>query len=277
MKKIINNSNKIAIVYDFDKTLTPKNMQEYGLFADFNITADEFWEKADAFVLDNQMNSNLGVLYLLLKLAKKNKTNITREQLVNYGKSIEYFPGVEKWFNRINNYAKRLNLEVEHYLVTAGHKEIIEGTSIYKNFKQVFGSEYYYENNIAIWPKNIINYTLKTQCIFRINKQALDLKDDMTVNMYMPLEERPIPFDQMIYIGDGYTDIPSMRLITVNNGHSIAILDKNNTDIARTLKKDKRVSYICEGNYTPGSNLDQTVKKIITKIKESKDNKNEIK
>lgn len=277
MKKIINNSNKIAIVYDFDKTLTPKNMQEYGLFADFNITADEFWEKADAFVLDNQMNSNLGVLYLLLKLAKKNKTNITREQLVNYGKSIEYFPGVEKWFNRMNNYAKRLNLEVEHYLVTAGHKEIIEGTSIYKNFKQVFGSEYYYENNIAIWPKNIINYTLKTQCIFRINKQALDLKDDMTVNMYMPLEERPIPFDQMIYIGDGYTDIPSMRLITVNNGHSIAILDKNNTDIARTLKKDKRVSYICEGNYTPGSNLDQTVKKIITKIKESKDNKNEIK
>ena len=198
--------------------------------------------------------------------SKKRGLPITRKTFVDLGKDVKFFPGVEGWFERINRYGKSKGVDVQHYVVSSGNKEIIEGSLIYKFFRKVFACEYLYdEKDQAIWPKSVINYTTKTQFIYRINKGVLDLSENNKVNASMPDEDKPIPFQNMIYIADGLTDVPCMKLVSGNGGTAIAVYDKNKRP-AKKLFDDGRVNFLCEADYSENSSLDQLAKLLIDKI-----------
>ena len=199
--------------------------------------------------------------------SKRNAKSIHRKDFVELGKSLEFYDGVSEWFDRIRDYGKEKGIQVEHYIISSGLKEIIEGSSIYKKFKDVYACEFMYdENDIACWPKNVVNYTTKTQFLFRINKGVSDLSDDKTLNDFIPEDERRIPFRNMIYIADGITDVPCMKLVKVNGGYSIAVYQKNKKNTAEELLKDNRVNFISPANYKEGSELDKLMKDIIAEI-----------
>ena len=204
-------------------------------------------------------------MYLMIKYSKEKKLPINREAFVNMGKNIQFFPGVKEWFNNINEYGKSLNVDIEHYVISSGNKEIIEGSDVFKYFKEVFACEFLYENDVAIWPKNVINYTTKTQYLFRINKGVFDIADNDKVNSFVPESERMIPFRNMIYIADGLTDVPCMKLVREKGGFSIAVYSKKKLT-ASQLFADNRVDYIAAADYTENSTLTKIVKMIIQHI-----------
>lgn len=262
----------IAIMYDFDKTLCTKDMQEYSFIPSVNMTSEEFWSEVNDFSKENNMDSILAYMYFMLKKAKENNLPITRDVFINAGKNIELYPGVETWFKRINEYAKTLNVEVEHYIISSGMKEIIEGSTIKDEFKKIYACEYYYnDNKFAEWPSLVVNYTNKTQYLFRINKGVLDISDDKSLNSYVPEDNRSIPFRNMIYIGDGLTDVPCMKLVKSNGGQSIAVYKNNNTEMADKLLKEQRVDFITPANYEANSMLENIVFSIIEKMKKVDD------
>jgi 2-hydroxy-3-keto-5-methylthiopentenyl-1-phosphate phosphatase len=257
----------IAIMYDFDKTLSTKDMQEFGFIPSLNISPAEFWGETGALGQKENMDPVLAYMYQMLKKASEKGVPVTRDTFVALGKDIEYFPGVEDWFERINEYGKQKGVTIEHYVISSGTKEIIEGSSIKKHFKKVYACEFLYnENNVAIWPKLTVNYTNKTQFLFRINKGVLDVWDDKKLNAFVPEEERRVPFRNMIYIGDGLTDVPCMKLVKNNKGQSIAVFHKRKKEVAAQLMSENRVDFITEANYTKDSELDQIVKTIIEKM-----------
>lgn len=257
----------IAIMYDFDKTLCTKDMQEYGFIPKLGITPSQFWGEVEEFRKSNNMDSILAYMYYMLKKAGEKSVPVSRETFVELGKDIEYYPGVEDWFERINNYGRENGVEIEHYVISSGLSEIIEGSSINKEFKKVYACEFLYnENNVAVWPKLVVNYTNKTQFLFRINKGVLDVWDDKRLNDYVPEEERRIPFRNMIYIGDGLTDVPCMKLVKANKGQSIAVFKKRKKEVASQLISENRVDFITEANYEKDGELDNIVKTIIEKM-----------
>ncbi len=255
----------IAICYDFDMTLSPKNMQEFDFFAELETTADDFWSEQNERMLKNNADGVLAYMLGMVEKAKEKGIVLTRKKLNEYGKNIELFPGVETWFNRINEFAKNLGVNVEHYIISSGVKEIIEGTSIAKYFKKIYASSYVYgASGEAIWPAMSVNYTNKTQFLYRINKGCLEETDD-SINDFMEHEERQVPFDNMIYIGDSLTDIPCMRLVKKSGGKSIGVYTKNEgkkSNLAEMLKRDK-INYIAEADYSKGKMLEIIVKEII--------------
>ena len=206
-------------------------------------------------------------MYLMIKKSKEKEVKLDRDRLVEFGKTIEYFPGVETWFDRINEYGKENNVIIEHYIISSGLKEIIEGTSIYHYFKEVYACEFLYdENKKPIWPKNVVNYTTKTQFLFRINKGVEHIYENDRLNEFVKEKDRRIPFQNMIYIGDGMTDVPCMKLVKMNGGQSIAVYERHKS-VAEQLKKDERVDHIFKADYSESSLLETTVKKIIQKMK----------
>ncbi len=257
---------KVAFIYDFDQTLCTNNMQEYALLPTLGIDAKAFWKETQEISIKNNMDSVLSYMYLLLKKAKDANIELTYDMLKDTGKSIQYYPGVEDYFDRINAYAKEQGIELEHFVISSGTKEIIEGSSIYEKFKKVFACEYHYdENGHPDWPAMAINYTGKTQFLFRINKYSLDVYDNSTINMGSDPKERTIPFSRMVYIADGFTDVPCMQLVKNNGGYSIAV----STDYTGTLQqliKDKRINYVANADYSQDSELDHILKAIINKI-----------
>ena len=256
----------LAICYDFDKTLSPTDMQAQGYIQSVGYDVDEFWEKTNALAQANEMDSNLAYMYVMMDEAR-GRLLFNREKLEEYGSRVQLFPGVDGWFDRINEYGKERNVKVEHYIISSGLKEIIEGSAIYKKFKEVYACEFMYdENDIACWPKNVVNYTTKTQFLFRINKGVSDLSDDRTLNDYVPEDERRIPFRNMIYIADGITDVPCMKLVKVNGGYSIAVYQKNKKTQANELLKDSRVNYIAKADYKKDSELDKLMQSVIAEI-----------
>lgn len=256
-------SNKIAIMYDFDKTLCTKDMQEYSFIPNLGMEASDFWKEADKLRINDKMDAVLSYMYLMNKMMNDKNIPLTRNYLNNMGKNIELFKGVKDWFDRINNYGKEHGMEIEHYIISSGLKEIIEGSLIGNKFKCVFASEYYYDDGKAVWPKLAINYTNKTQFFKRINKGVLDVADDYNVNRKMEENDKMIPVENMIYIGDGITDVPCMKLTKDGGGVSIAVYTDKNIDVVRKLKNDERINYIANANYTEGSKLDIIVKKTI--------------
>lgn len=257
----------IAIMYDFDKTLSTKDMQEFGFIPSLGVSSNQFWSEVNKLQQTENMDPILAYLRQMLKKASEKGVRVTRDAFVSLGKDIEYFPGVLDWFERINSYGKKNGVTIEHYVISSGIKEIIEGSSIKKQFKKIYACEFLYdENKVAIWPKLTVNYTNKTQFLFRINKGVLDIWDDKTLNEYIPEEERRIPFRNMIYIGDGLTDVPCMKLVKSNNGQSIAVFNKRKKEIAAKLMSEDRVDFITEANYCEGSELDDIVKTIIEKM-----------
>lgn len=257
----------IALMYDFDKTLSTKDMQEYTFIPMVNMTPQEFWDSSNKLSKEQKMDKILAYMYTMLRKADQNDVSIQRKTFTECGRSIKFFPGLDSWFERINEYGKVWGATVEHYIISSGLKEIIEGSPIGHEFKEIYGCEYYYDSNgVAKWPATVVNYTSKTQYLFRINKGVLDVSDDDAVNEMTPEDERPIPFRNMIYFGDGLTDIPCMKLVQVNGGKSIAVCDSNNVksvENAKQLLLDGRVNYAEVADYREGSDLENLVKKII--------------
>ena len=210
-------------------------------------------------------------MYIMIKTAKDNNIKLTKAYLKKMGENIEYFPGVINWFKNINSYGESLGVKVEHYVISSGTKEIIEGSKIAKEFTQIFGCEFHFDKDddgdlVASWPKLTINYTQKTQFVFRISKGVKKITEDDKVNMRMDKEQRHVQYQNMIYIGDGITDIPCMQLVKDKGGISIAVFNNKKKINAKQLFKDDRVNFICEANYEEGSEMSNIVKDQITRI-----------
>lgn len=254
----------LALVYDFDKTLCTKNMQEYSFIPKVNMAINEFWDEAKKLAKDKKMDSILSYMYLMIDKSKAEKISIHRADFVSLGQDLEFFPGVEEWFQRINILGNELGMEIQHYIISSGLREIIEGSSIFNNFNDVFACEFYYdENDVVCWPKNAVNYTTKTQFLFRINKGVLDISNDEDLNRYQPDDDRPIPFRNMIYIGDGLTDVPCMKLVKINGGYSIAVYPQDKKENIEELLKAERVDFLTPADYTEFSELDKIVRDIL--------------
>ncbi len=244
---------KVALLYDFDKTLSRKDMQEYGFIESLGVDdAKDFWGMVRKTVIDENMDSVLAYMYEMVIQAKNSGKPITQQSLASYGNKIEFYPGVSEWFSLVNAIGAGFDIEVEHYIVSSGLKEIIEATSIAKWFKQIYACEFLYDfAKEAVWPKMAINYTGKTQFLFRINKGILDISNDADLNKYTPENKRPIPFANMIYFGDGLTDVPSMKLVKTGGGHAIAIYppDELPSKITLQLATDQRVDFLAAADY----------------------------
>ena len=257
----------VAIMYDFDKTLCTKDMQEYTFIPNLGMTATDFWAESGKLSKDKKMDGILAYMYLMIDKARSAHIKIQREEFVKLGFDLELYNGVESWFDRINQIGEDLGIKVEHYIISSGLREIIEGSSIYKHFKEVFACEFLYdENNVACWPKNAVNYTTKTQFLFRINKGILDISKDEELNKYTPEDDRPVPFRNMIYIGDGLTDVPCMKLVKANGGYSIAVYTKGKRSKVESLIEHERVDFISLADYSEGSDLDITFRDILCKM-----------
>ncbi len=260
----------IAIVYDFDGTLSKGNMQEYEFIPSIGKSIKEFWDEADSLAKDQDADSVLSYMERMLTLSRRAGLPITVERLRSMGGGVRLFDGLEEWFERINEYGLTRGVRVQHYVNSSGIKEMIEGTSIAGKFHKIYASTFLYdENGEAYWPAVAINYTNKTQFLFKINKGIETVHDTTQVNAFSPREGRPIPFSRIIFVGDGETDIPSMRLVHIMGGHSIAVYDPTRSDKREAmlqLIRERRVNYVCEANYTPNSEMNCLITSIIDKI-----------
>lgn len=256
----------IAICYDFDKTLSPEDMQAQGFIQDIGFDISDFWNKSNDFAKENDMDQNLAYM-LTMKNEADGKLLFTKKVLAKYGSKVNLFPGVEEWFDRIRNYGQEKGVIVEHYIISSGLKEMIEGTTIAKNgaFKEIYATSFYCnEKGVAVWPAQVVNYTNKTQFLFRISKGVLGL-GDKGVNDYFDPEEIRVPFHNMIYIGDSDTDIPCMKLVNNRGGYSIGVYNPKtgNKDKVFQMMRDNRISYYTPADYSENGELDELVKLII--------------
>ena len=257
-------NNIIAIMYDFDKTLCTKDMQEYTFIPNLGIDADKFWNDANKLRDRTKMDQVLTYMYLMFKKMSDNNKTLKRSYLNGMAKDIELYPGVLDWFNRINEFGKEHGVIIEHYIISSGLKEIIESSSIGKFFKQIYASEFYYnEDGNAVWPKLAVNYTNKTQFLIRIKKGVLDISDDYNLNKKTLDNERRISTSNMIYIGDGITDVPCMKLTKDGGGVSIAVYNDKSIKTAKSLYEDNRINYFVPADYRENSAIDTIVKKTI--------------
>lgn len=259
---------KVALLYDFDKTLCDKDMQEYRLIPDLGYRDPvDFWKEVTALSQANQMDAISAYLYTLRVKFEEQGKPLREEYFKDIGTSIDFFPGVETWFERVNAYGREKGLEVEHYIISSGMKEIIENSSIASSFRKIYACKYYYdETGYAKWPAVIVNYTTKTQYIFRINKQVLDENNDNDLNTWVPTSQRPIPFTRMIYIADGITDVPCMRLVREYGGKSIVVYNPEKEKTIETAKRlihEGRADFMSEANYEENSKTELLVKKIL--------------
>lgn len=257
----------IAFLYDFDKTLCTTDMQNYAFIPSLGMAPAEFWAEANGFGRRNRMDGVLAYMYIMLQEAGRRNLPFTREDLVEKGRGIELFPGVEGWFDRINAFGERQGVQVEHYVISSGLREIIEGSPISGAFKEIYASEFYYDGaGRPVWPKLAVNFTAKTQFVYRINKGVLDVSDDKTLNDSMPDNSKRVPFPNMVYLGDGLSDVPCMKMMRAYGGQAIAVYQSSNRAGVEELLAKRRVDFIFPADYREGGGLDETVKNIIRKM-----------
>ena len=259
----------IALIYDFDGTLAAGNMQEYDFIPTVGKSNVEFWDASNRLAEEQDADQILTYMALMIREAQAKGLSLRREAFQESGKKITLYPGVEEWFDRINAYGEERGVRVLHYINSSGLKEIIEGTSIADKFRKIYACSFLYNvDGIAYWPGVAVNYTNKTQFIFKINKGVESVYDTKQVNKYMEEKQRPVPFSRMIYVGDGTTDIPCMKLVKNFGGHSIAVYnpkDKAKRREMNTLIRDNRVNHVCPADYSEGKEVDAVVKAIIDK------------
>ena len=258
----------LAICYDFDKTLSPEDMQAQGYIQSIGYEVEKFWEESNALARENEMDTSLAYMFKMIREADGNFV-FTKAALEQYGSQVALFPGVREWFERIRAYGKQHNVIVEHYIISSGLREMIEGTEMAKNgaFEKIYASSFYFnERGIAEWPAQAINYTSKTQFLFRIEKGILDVNDP-GVNEYIPLEELRVPFRNMVYIGDSDNDIPCMKLVNTYGGHANGVYNPSTQEKSKVFRmlRDNRIRYFAPADYTEGSELDGLIKAIIQK------------
>ncbi|MBQ9398278.1 MAG: haloacid dehalogenase-like hydrolase [Bacteroidales bacterium] len=265
----------VALIYDFDGTLSPGNMQEFGFIQAIGQTPEEFWSKSNAVPEGQEVNSILSYMKLMIDEAREKGISLTRDSFVSFGRHIQLYEGVKEWFALINEYGRRHGVVVEHYINSSGQTELIEGTSIAKEFKKIFACSFWYdESGVAVWPAVAVDYTGKTQFLFKIAKGIMDISDNTKVNESQKEDDKPIPFSHMIYLGDGTTDVPCMKIVKMFGGNSIAVYSPDNQrqqDTARKLLKQNRVNFICQADYRVGSPMYEVVTTIIDKIKAEND------
>ncbi len=267
---------KIAIAYDFDGTIVPGNMQEHSFIPLLGIDKAAFWKEADERAKKNDMDQILAYMQLMLQKAREKEIPITKKAFHNHGKGITYFQGVDSYFDRINDFAKGHGVLLEHHIISSGLRDIIAGTSIAKYFKNIFASGFVFNaNDVAEWPALAINYTNKTQYLFRINKGINNSYDNSIINKYVEMDHRPIPFSRMIYLGDGETDVPAMKMIKYQLGTAIAVYDPKKRkrkdkpspkQICEKLIEQNRADFIAPADYSDGAKLDKVLKALIIRI-----------
>lgn len=267
---------RAAIAYDFDGTLAPGNMQEHSFIPKLGLSREAFWEEANKIARENDMDGILAYMQLMLQKSREKEIPIHRDDFINYGKDIRFFPGVETWFERINKYALTKGVILDHHIISSGLREFISGTPIARHFRNIFASGFKYDSRgTAEWAALAINYTNKTQYLFRINKGIDNSWDNDTINRYTPYEKRPVPFSRMIYVGDGETDVPAMKMLRYQGGATIAVYEpgkgpskgkKSPKEICRELIQQERVDYATPADYAEGGDFDITVKLLIDGI-----------
>ena len=261
----------IALIYDFDGTLSPGNMQEFGFIQAIGSTPEEFWSKSDGIAKGQDASNILAYMKLMYDEARKNGIRLTREDFRRYGSDIVLFDGVREWFRNVNEYGRRHGVIIEHYINSSGLKEIIEGSPIAKEFKHIFaGSFIYDEAGEAEWPGIAVDFTAKTQFLFKIQKGIFSSRDAKRVNESMAEDAKRIPFTNMIYFGDGETDIPSMKVVNMFGGNAIAVFnptDPRKRGLARKLLRQGRVNFITPAVYSRESRTFRLVCAIIDKVK----------
>lgn len=270
---------KMAICYDFDKTLSPDDMQTFTLIPSFGIDKNEFWADSNKLAKENLMDNNLAWMHELIRYSKFKGKSLKREYFRETGADVKLYKGVKSWFNKINEYAEKKGIELEHYIISSGLKEIIEGSEIAKYFKCIYASTYLYSTDgVAKWPAQAINYTNKTQFIFRIAKGFLEEYDER-VNDSMPDEQLRIPYENIVYIGDSATDIPCMRLVKSKGGYSIGVYDpiKDDRKNVYQLFNDGRLSFYAPADYSAKSEISKYMKQIIDEIATKEAIKTELK
>lgn len=268
---------KAAIAYDFDGTLAPGNMQEHSFLPTLGIGKEIFWAEANRIAAENDMDGILAYMQLMLQKAKERNVRVRRQDFVNFGSEIRFFDGVENYFDRINAFAMSLKISLEHHIISSGLREFIAGTSIARHFRNIFASGFKYDaNGEAQWPALAINYTNKTQYLFRINKGINNSYDNALINRHIPENQKPVPFNRMIYIGDGETDVPAMKMMKYQGGSTVAVYipEVNHVEGRKTPRQQcqeliaqNRVDYIAPADYTEGSQLDCTIKLLIERIR----------
>ncbi len=259
---------KVAIAYDFDGTLSPANMQQHSFLPALGIAPEDFWAEVGELTRKNDMSGVLAYMFLMLKKAEAGEIKITREAFKSHGHGLKFYPGVLEYFSKINQFAESRGLEIEHYIISSGQRDILEGSAIFDEFEEVFASRYLYDaNDVAVWPALAVDYTNKMQFLFRINKGIKNSWDSDELNAYTPQENRPIPFERMIYIGDGSTDVPALKTTKMQGGKSIVVYDgglkaerlsraKND---AEKLVEYGRADFALPADYREASELFKTI------------------
>ena len=261
----MNKKPVVAIMYDFDRTLSTKDMEEYTIIPSLNMSVSEFWKQADQLSATNKMDYILSYMLLMVQKARQDGVDISRKALKKHGQSVEFNKGVVEWFDRINAYGESLGVEVKHYVISCGLKPMIEGCAIGHHFANVFACDFVYDDNgNPLWPAMALNYTSKIQFLYRINKGVEDISEHRKLNMRTPKSQRAVKFSNMVYVGDGLTDVPSMKLTRLNGGYSIGVY--HDSEASKYLVDEDRVDFYVEADYSEGSPMDVTMKAILQKI-----------
>ena len=263
--------NTIALVYDFDGTLSPQPMQEYTVLPKIGVKPRDFWARVNREARETESDQMLVYMRHIIEAIEIAKVDVKREDLAAMARKIVYFPGVTTWFARMNAYVRKRSrgqVKVLHYLISAGQKEILDGVSIRRHFKRIYASEYHFNHHgVATFPKSLVTDTLKTQFLFRINKGLEAVTQ--SINEHMPEAQRPIPFQNIIYVGDGMSDVPSMALTKKSGGHAVAVYDPRKAGGRASCVKlldAGRVDFIAEANYGRGSKLSRRVELLLDAI-----------
>lgn len=258
----------LAVCYDFDRTLSPEDMQAQGYIQSIGYDVADFWKESNSLAADNDMDQNLAYMYTMVTKAR-GRLVFNKEILKADGAKIKLYPGVDTWFTRVNQYGQEKGITIEHYIISSGLKEMIEGTMVAKYFKKIYASSFYFDDvGVAVWPAQAVNYTNKTQYLFRIKKGILDI-NDQKVNDYFDPDKVVVPFRNMVYIGDSDTDIPCMKLVNSNGGYSIGVYDSETQDKTKVFKmlREHRIKYFAPADYREGSSLEGLIKNIVDRTK----------
>lgn len=262
----------VAFIYDFDGTLVPGNMQEHSFIPSVRHSKGRFWQEVKKLAHVNDMDEiSAYMLYMCITANHERdglRRPLSRKVLKQAGAKLPLFDGVFTWFGRINRYARKNHIKVEHYVISSGLKEMISGCKIGRRFKRIFASSFYYEKggDVAAWPANVVNYTTKTQYLFRINKGCHSMSDNKQINHFMEQADRPVPFENMVYFGDGDTDVPCLKVVTQNGGNGVVVYKpktKGAKEKASKLISEKRARFMATADYRRGRELEKIAFAII--------------
>jgi haloacid dehalogenase-like hydrolase len=263
--------NTIALVYDFDGTLSPQPMQEYTVLPKIGVEPAAFWDMVNREARRTESDPMLVYMRHIIEALELARVDVKREDFAAMARAIEYFPGVPAWFGRMNAYVKRRSrgqVKLAHYLISAGQKEILDGVSIRRHFKRIYASEYHFNHHgVATFPKLLVTDTVKTQFLFRINKGLEGLNE--SINEHMPESQRPIPFQNIVYMGDGMTDVPSMALTKKSGGHTVAVYNPRKSSqraVCEKLLNAGRADFIAEADFRAGTKLSRRVELLLDAI-----------